>query len=894
MRGKDTSTPFDPVHDRLVHKAPTRSRESAQILDFLRTGRSVVVVCLTGDGALDFARSLAASLGQPQLSMLRVTTHTSAAEVEEFVDPARLDGGARIVCGAHLLPPEVESIIDHALHVSRVPIAYLVDGDRLRTVHRGGNGSGPLSQIATGWSNGELERIDLARLTGSEALTLVTGLAANLPLDDLQLRTLAALSAGLPLVVADLVAWAEESPHRIPQRYPHASVDSPTFGHRPLLRLSPQYPHLQTDTLVAARRLGGISPLPLSTAKQLFGNTVIARLIDLRLAREFEVTGQPSVAVSPLHVAAIDNAQVGEASEEEDKRFRSRLETMWRAGYPVGEVASISLARELINESRELNPSRIRLLLAAARSLNRLGDPMEATVMLLTVEDEVKDDPRLFLEWELQSITARLVNGDREGAVELIRTGIAHGPMGRERDPVCLELLFVASAALASNAELPRWWTDFLRDVIDPLVPGTANLVSSFTGSVMTDVDEVRAVLDSPQASPALRLAAMAALCQHHLKNDDADGLASAAAEGFEYITELVTVQSRILDDFTHTMAWYFAIGVTANCLLAGIEPERSELAVRQLLETACGASAHSGWQLTATAAWCTGILRLLEGEVDTAARDYEACAASINPALLAVGWGLRDTVDRWQRSNAPYYRLSISGEETAAQGYRLHDGLTALLFGPGATTPAEMPTWMRTVFTHARFLDGTITAAEVSASLSGDPDINLPGPRAARRHIDAAAGDDAEAVLAAGHELQQVGYRGAARHAFGQARAMFLGERMSARARVAGEALDALRVRASTAPENPRPTNDAPATSTDTSPAVTLTERELEVCRLVAEGLTNVQISQRLVLSVRTVESHVLQARAKLGADRRRDIPMEMLKLRDAGRINAVDRSPR
>lgn len=122
----------------------------------------------------------------------------------------------------------------------------------------------------------------------------------------------------------------------------------------------------------------------------------------------------------------------------------------------------------------------------------------------------------------------------------------------------------------------------------------------------------------------------------------------------------------------------------------------------------------------------------------------------------------------------------------------------------------------------------------------------------------------------------------------------MFLGERMSARARVAGEALDALRIRASTAPENPRPTNDAPATSTDTSPAVTLTERELEVCRLVAEGLTNVQISQRLVLSVRTVESHVLQARAKLGADRRRDIPMEMLKLRDAGRINAVDRSPR
>jgi DNA-binding CsgD family transcriptional regulator len=54
------------------------------------------------------------------------------------------------------------------------------------------------------------------------------------------------------------------------------------------------------------------------------------------------------------------------------------------------------------------------------------------------------------------------------------------------------------------------------------------------------------------------------------------------------------------------------------------------------------------------------------------------------------------------------------------------------------------------------------------------------------------------------------------------------------------------------------------------------------------------VQISQRLVLSVRTVESHVLQARAKLGAERRRDIPRLMLTLRDTGRINASDHARR
>ena len=896
MHGTESPSPTRSEYNDLVLTAATRRRESQQIMDFLHTDRSVLVVCLTGDGALDFAKSLATTLGQPQLSLLRVTTHTTAAEVEEFTDLARLDGGPRIICGAHLLSPEARPIIDHALRVSRVPIVYLIDGDRLRTISPDDNG--PLSRIAAGWSNGELERIDLARLTGSESLALVTGLSGAVPLDDLQLRTLAALSGGRPLIAADLVAWAEDSPHRVPQRYPHASVDTPPFGHRTLSRLAAQYPHLHRDTLVAARRLGDISPLPLSTAKQLFGNTVIARLIDLRLARELEVTGQASVAVSPLHVAAMDSARVSATSEEEDTKFRRRLERMWQAGYPVGEVAAISLARDVINDGRELNPSRIRLLLTAARSLNRLGDPMEATVMLMTVEDAVRDAPLLLLEWELQSITARLVNGDREGAVELVRAGVDHGAMRCERDPVCVELLFVAGAALASDAELPQWWTDFLRDVIDPLVPGIANLVSSFTGSVMTQAEDVRSVLDSRQASPALRLAAMAAMCQHHLKNDDADGLISAAASGFDYIAELTTVRSRTLDDFTFTMAWYFSIGVTVNCLLAGVEHERSELSARKLLETACGASAHSGWQLTATAAWCTGILRLLEGEVDSAARDYEAFAASVNPALLAVGWGLRDTFGRWQRSRAPYFHLSgnlaATDEEPMAQGYRLHDGLAAFLFGPGSTTAGELPPWLRTIITHARFLDGTITAVEASGSLRTDKDIDLPGPRAARRHVDAAADEDAEALLTAGRELQQVGYRGAARHAFAQARALFLSQRMSARARVAGEALDALQIRASTAPEDPRPATDTSATSAETSPAVTLTERELEVCRLVAEGLTNVQISQRLVLSVRTVESHVLQARAKLGAERRRDIPMKMLKLRDSGRINAARRPMR
>jgi LuxR family maltose regulon positive regulatory protein len=48
------------------------------------------------------------------------------------------------------------------------------------------------------------------------------------------------------------------------------------------------------------------------------------------------------------------------------------------------------------------------------------------------------------------------------------------------------------------------------------------------------------------------------------------------------------------------------------------------------------------------------------------------------------------------------------------------------------------------------------------------------------------------------------------------------------------------------------------------------LSERELEVLRLVAQGLTNNQISQRLVLALSTVKGHNLRIFGKLQAQNR------------------------
>jgi DNA-binding NarL/FixJ family response regulator len=55
--------------------------------------------------------------------------------------------------------------------------------------------------------------------------------------------------------------------------------------------------------------------------------------------------------------------------------------------------------------------------------------------------------------------------------------------------------------------------------------------------------------------------------------------------------------------------------------------------------------------------------------------------------------------------------------------------------------------------------------------------------------------------------------------------------------------------------------------------PKLRLTEREQEVLRLLAEGLSNAAISERLVVSVHTVRNHVANLANKLGAHSRLEV---------------------
>ena len=71
------------------------------------------------------------------------------------------------------------------------------------------------------------------------------------------------------------------------------------------------------------------------------------------------------------------------------------------------------------------------------------------------------------------------------------------------------------------------------------------------------------------------------------------------------------------------------------------------------------------------------------------------------------------------------------------------------------------------------------------------------------------------------------------------------------------------------------------PVSTTRSNPAG-LTERQLDVLALLADGLTNGEIAARLVVSTRTVDHHVSAVLAKLGVTTRREAARRARELRD------------
>jgi len=162
------------------------------------------------------------------------------------------------------------------------------------------------------------------------------------------------------------------------------------------------------------------------------------------------------------------------------------------------------------------------------------------------------------------------------------------------------------------------------------------------------------------------------------------------------------------------------------------------------------------------------------------------------------------------------------------------------------------------------------VAAWAVVAGLEVDCDERVPAPHAAMLRRDWQGAADAFGVIGWDYDralmLSLLGDEEALAAALEVARRLGAGPLTR---RVAGRMRDlGLRV-----PHGPRE-------ATRANPAG-LTARQLEVLELLAEGLTNAEIAERLVVSPRTAEHHVAAVLTKLGATTRRDAVRRASELR-------------
>jgi DNA-binding CsgD family transcriptional regulator len=140
---------------------------------------------------------------------------------------------------------------------------------------------------------------------------------------------------------------------------------------------------------------------------------------------------------------------------------------------------------------------------------------------------------------------------------------------------------------------------------------------------------------------------------------------------------------------------------------------------------------------------------------------------------------------------------------------------------------------------------------------------LDLPLAKAVARHAESLAANDGEGLLQASNDYQAMGDRAAAADVAAQAAVAFTGDQQRKRglwaAAVAKELSDACGGLCTPALRSPA--------------SQPLTGRQREIVELVLAGLSNRQIADRLVMSVRSVEGHVYRACQRVGASSREEL---------------------
>ncbi|MDO8211758.1 LuxR family transcriptional regulator [Conexibacter sp. CPCC 206217] len=551
------------------------------------------------------------------------------------------------------------------------------------------------------------------------------------------------------------------------------------------------------------------------------------------------------------------------------RAVRRQLAQVVQARAPLGPDDALRVARWLLDAGEQVPPA---LLLDAARAANAAGDPdLGAQLSALAVEGGAGVEAKLLLA------RAHAVREQFEEA-EAVLASAEHELPDEETSFAYLEqrvtLLYWALRRRETLVPLLEradgWWpTASWQRGLDPFKLYAVSATREVFGTQQWESD---AVLADPDLDPEQRRQLEPLRISQLLysgRTREAWELAkrirgaiplqgpseelsrilwstTAVEAGIEWdaLEDQLTVaiaEAVRVDD--HVAAGFTAVGIGALRLYAGQVPD----AIRWTAEAELQLERRDAFGVLM-------ITRSYQAGAAYAAGDADGVAAAVR--RMQDGLGGADPLPNQKpyHDRALAWLTAIDGDRPRAQALLLES----------ANALAETPLYAALMTYEALRLGAPARRLALPlAALAERTDAPLAAAWSA--HATARAAGDGGALLEASALLERIGALRYACEAAADAASVFVqaGREDSAR-RAAARSGELFRRGMG---------GVAPAIDGLDGAAVALTPREAQLIELAARGLTNAEIADRLVLSVRTVESHIYRAMQKLGVSDRRDL---------------------
>ncbi|MFC7621356.1 LuxR C-terminal-related transcriptional regulator [Microlunatus sp. GCM10028923] len=782
-----------------------------------------------------FASSLTAPVTDPARLLYKVN--------EELLAGAGRAGALVAVDDAQLLD-ELSVLLVQQLITRRTATVVLT----LRT-------GAPAPEGITGlWKDGRLRRLELQPLSGAETAALLATVLGG-PVDSAAARRMWSITRGNPLYLRHLVAGEVEA-HRL-----HRVAGVWIWTGEP--ELSPGL------TELVAARMGRLTEpvrdvLDVLAVGEPLDVGQLSRLTAAEGIEEAEARGLIEVSGGRTLQARLAHPLYGEVHRRGIGRIRARrLRGLIAASFPESPEPERILRRAVLSLDADLAPDPA-LLTAAARLAFRMADlALAERLARAAVAAGGGFDSRLALSYaltwldrgdeadqELRHLERRARRDPERVQVAVPRAGnlfwILRRPVAAER---VLDRARAGVQDRAGRAELEA-------------------LQAAFHAWLARPRRAVRAAERALAAAPSDQAVVLASwgLVTGLMMLGRADAARTAAARGYAAAARAANgaVLGLGLRDL-HLVGLRLAGYVVEADLVArqGYELYGEAIGTpRSMAGAIRGQAALAQGRLRTCLGWAGEAHAALAGR-DTGGWDVR-CLIAITQARAMSGDGpaaraaLVQLEERWHPSFGYLEpeRLLTRAWVAAAEGAVSEGISTALAAAALAADHDQLAYEIAALDTATRF--GAPGQAGRLAVLAEQVD----GPRApiAAAHAAALAGDDPDALLDVSDRLERMGDPLAAADAAAQAAVGYRRRRSeAARSAIARTS------RLGRLCEGAR----TPAMAMITAPAP-LTGRELEVVTLAAQGYSNREIGDRLVLSVRTVEGHLYRAAAKLGTSDR------------------------